>query len=135
MNLALLFALILPNGGTPHFATLTWPAVTVTDSNDDGTTFTRPALGYNVYRAEVSGGVQSLWLLLNPDVPVIGMLDADGNPADGDFIDEQAVEGMSYVYTVSAVDFGGESAASPVSALRVTPINPGAPNNLQMVVH
>lgn len=123
-------ALILPSG-TPHFATLTWPAVTVTDSNDDGTTFTRPALGYYVWRAEVVNGVQGPWLLLNRDVPVIGMLDGDGNPAAADFIDEQAVEGTTYVYAVSAVDLGGESGKSPISNVVVTPINPNAPLNLQ----
>src|SRR5882757_9907794 len=100
-------ALILGNGSTPHFATLTWPAVTVTDSNDDGTTFTRPALGYYVWRAEVVNGVQGSWLLLNPDVLVMGMLDADGVPANGDYQDSGTVEGTTYVYAVSAVDFGG----------------------------
>jgi len=128
-------ALILSNGGTPHFATLTWPAVMVTDTYLDGTVLTRPALGYHVYRAEVNGGVQSLWLLLNPNVLVAGLLDADGNPAACDFIDDQTLEGITYVYAVAAVDFGGESAPSPTSAALLTPMNPNPATSLQSVVH
>lgn len=131
MNLALLFALVLGNGATPHFATLTWPAVTVTDSNDDGTTFSRPALGYYVWRAEVVNGVQGSWLLLNPDEIVIGMALEDGTAADMDYQDSGTVEGTTYVYAVSAVDLGGESAKSPISNVIVTPVNPNAPLNLQ----
>lgn len=124
-------ALILPNGSTPHFVTVNFQHVMVTDVYADGTLLTRPVLGYYVWRAEVVNGVQGPWLSLNSDVPVIGMLDGDGNPADCDFIDEQTVEGMSYVYSVSAVDFGGESAMSPISGIVVVPVNPNAPTNLR----
>lgn len=127
----LILALVLGDGATPHFATLTWPAVTVTGSNDDGTTFTRPALGYYVWRAEVVNGVQGSWLLLNPDEIVMGMALEDSSAANGDYQDSGTVEGTTYVYAVSAVDFGGESAKSPVSNVIVTPVNPNTPGNVQ----
>lgn len=131
MNLALLFALVLGNGATPHFATLTWPAITVTDSNADGSSFTRPALGYYVYRAPMVAGVAGAYELLNPDEIVMGMLDGDGAPADGWFEDTAAVEGVTYVYAVSAVDLGGESGKSPVSNVVTVPQNPNPPGNFQ----
>lgn len=126
----LLLALILGNGGTPHYSTLFWQSVVVTDSNADGTAFTRPALGYFVYRAPIINGVQGPWLLLNPDVLVIGMLDDNGLPADNQYEDDQVIEGITYIYAVSAVDFGGESLKSTVSNVVVTPINPNSPTGL-----
>lgn len=118
-------------GGSPHFVTVNFQHVMVSDVYADGSTLTRPAFGYHVWRAPVVNGVSGTFVLLNPDVLVLGTLDGDGNPADCDFLDEQAVEGMTYVYSVSAVDFGGESALSPSFTAAPIPINPNAPLNLQ----
>ena len=98
--------------------------------NDDGTTFTRPVLGYWVWRAEVKAGVQGSWKQLNPDALVVGMLNEDGTTADGWYEDTEAAQGSTYVYAVSAVDMGGESAKSSVSSARTIPVNPNTPPSL-----
>lgn len=132
IELALFAQLLL--GGTPHSATVRSPAVLVVDTNADGSTFTRPVFGYNVFRAEVVNGIAGSFTLLNPDVLLIGMLDGDGNAADVVYEDDLYVSGAAYVYKFSAVDFGGESALSTSSNLVTFPVNPNVPTGLGAVI-
>lgn len=128
-----LFAQLLL-GGTPHSATVRAPAVLVVDTNADGSTFIRPALGYHAFRAEVVNGVVGGFVLLNPDVLLIGTLDGDGNAADVIYEDDLYVSGATYVYKFSAVDLGGESQLSASSNQVTFPINPNVPTGLGVVI-
>lgn len=132
MTLLLLLALMSSDGGTPHPTTLVWPGVTVTQMNDDGTTFTRPVLGYYVRRALTVSGVRGDWVLLNPDAVVVGMAEDDGTPDPGWYEDETPQQGATYVYAVTAVDFGGESGLA-VSGPVMVPVNPNTPSDLVIV--
>lgn len=129
MNLALLLfqiGIAFNAGGTSHSVSLAWPAITITQTNDDGTTFTRPVLGYYVYRAPIVNGVTGPAVLLNGDAPVVGMPDENGA-----YEDRTAGQGLLYAYSVSAVDLAGESAPSPVVMPPALPINPNTPPNVQ----
>lgn len=113
-------------GGTPSSYVLTWPGITITQANDDGTTFTRPVLGYFVYRAPIVNGVPGAAVLLNGDSPVMGMPGENGS-----YEDRTAGQGLLYAYSVSAADLAGESAPSPVVMPPALPINPNTPPNVQ----
>lgn len=127
--LLLQLAFTFADGGTPHSVSLAWPGITITQTNDDGSTFTRPVLGYYVYRAPIVNGVAGPAVLLNGDSPVMGMPDEDGA-----YEDRTAGQGLLYAYSVSAVDLAGESAPSPVVTPAALPINPNAPGNVRAVV-
>lgn len=117
----------MADGGTPHSVFLTWPGVTIIQTNDDGTAFTRPVLGYYVYRAPVVNGVAGLMVQLNGDAVVMGMPDEDGQ-----YEDRTAQQGISYAYAVSSVDLDGESAPSNVVMPLPLPINPNTITGLQV---
>lgn len=126
LSLLLQLGLTFADGGTPRSVSLAWPGVTITQTNDDGTTFTRPVLGYYVYRAPIVNGVTGPAVLLNGDAPVMGMPDEDGA-----YEDRTAGQGLLYAYSVSAADLAGESAPSPVVMPPALPINPNTPPNVQ----
>lgn len=123
------------NGGTPHTVELIWPGITVTQANDDGTTFVRPPLGYYVYRAEIKSSIQGPWLVLNPDALVVGMMEAGGSLDPCVYRDETVQQGFLYVYAITALDYAGESPLSNLSAAGPIYINPNSSTNLQSVVH
>lgn len=129
--LLLQLGLTAADGGTPHIVELTWPGITLMQSNDDGSTFTRPPLGYWVYRAKVEKGMQGPWVLLNGDAAVVGMAEDDGTLDPCIYRDDTVQQGSSYVYAVTAVDFAGETPQSNLSAAGPLPINPNTPGNLQ----
>lgn len=134
--LLLQLGLTMAAGGTPHVPELVWPGIAVTDTNDDGTTFQRPPLGYWVQRATVdSSGAQGPWIVLNPDAPVIGFMEDDGTLDMCSYRDESYQQGFNYLYAVSAVDGGGESGLSGFAAPGEVPINPNSPLNVKATVN
>src|SRR5947209_20308085 len=120
--------------GTAHPVTIDWNPVAVTDTNDDGSTFTRAPLGYWVYRAQVVNGTVGAFTLLNPDSAVLGMTEDDGTFDPLEYVDEFALQGLTYVYQITALDFGGESAASGQSSPQLIPVNPDAPPHVDVVI-
>lgn len=130
MILLLLAQLFL---GTPHPVVVDWPGILVTDTNDDGSAFSRPPLGYWVLRAQIVNGVAGSFSVLNLDSAVQGTM-SDGVDADPcEYVDFTAQSGLSYTYQVIAEDFNGEAASGQSNTVQI-PLNPNAPTNVQITV-
>lgn len=127
----LLLALLIGDG-TPHYLDITCPAVMVQDVNPDGTPWIRPAIAYNLLRAPIVNGVQGAFVQVN-DALIIGMVEADGTADPVWYEDTSAEQGATYVYAMTAVDLGGESAPSAASGPVTMPVNPGAATNFSIV--